>query len=174
MGFSAVRRSTRHSAMADAAHRRCQADRGAKNIGRGKVAAQASGGRPGRADSHPQRVNAIRRASRRFPAQNLRAGCAYKIARYLSRKSTSWNLYRAAACTLEPGKRAGSSPCRRSFNRTNCFRPLLPGRSIACRAPANPTHRDANPPDRAGHQRTSVAFCFLSCPRQLSWKRPRF
>ena len=47
------------------------------------------------------------------------------------------NHPRAAACIFGLGTRVGSSPCPRSFNRTNCSRPLLPGRSIACRAPAN-------------------------------------
>ncbi len=53
----------------------------------------------------------------RPPAQNLRGGCASRIARYLSRKSTSWRLSQGEVCTSEPGKRSGSSPCRRSFNR---------------------------------------------------------
>jgi hypothetical protein len=39
--------------------------------------------------------------------QNLRDGCAWRIAHYLSRKSTSWRSSRAAACTFGPGKRAG-------------------------------------------------------------------
>ena len=79
-------------------------------------------------------------ASIRFKAQNLRGGCAWRIAHYLSRKSTSWRSSPAAACTFEPGKRAGSFPCPRSFNRRNCSGPSLPGRSIACRAPAYPSN----------------------------------
>ena len=60
-----------------------------------------------------------RRASIQPQAQNLRGGFAWRIARYLSWKSTSWKSSRAAACIFGPGKRAGSSPCQRRFNRTN-------------------------------------------------------
>jgi hypothetical protein len=77
-----------------------------------------------------------RRASVPVKAQNLPAGSASRIARYLSRKSTSSRSSVAAARIFGSRKRPGSSPYPRSFHRTNCFGRLLPGRPTACRAPA--------------------------------------
>ena len=65
-----------------------------------------------RSPANPRRCEAKsgineRPASIRVKAQNLRDGCAWRIAHYLSRKSTSWRSSPAAACTFEPGKRVG-------------------------------------------------------------------
>ena len=88
-------------------------------------------------------------ASIQVQTPDLRGGCAWKTVRCPSQKSTCCKSFQDTACTSGPGKRAGLSPCPRSFNRTNCSGPLLPGRSIACWVPANLTSSHPNPRNRA-------------------------
>ena len=109
-----------------------------------------------------ERIENLDLAAIRQPHQSKSKRQTYGVAvsaksrRADHRNRPARNRARSRPARPYAGRELARLPCRRSFNRTNCSRPSLPGRSTPCRAPANPTN--CHPSTRNRTAATTAAF----------------